>query len=195
VVDNPKLGTPALGEFPLLPEWGQEADFVMTTFPSHERLSGDAATLPAVISALPNAEVFYFGGHGVSESENGGILLAPESGAGSAILDASRLEPAIKRCRLAILSACSTARGERAGAFNPDSLIQAFWRAGVPNVLATRWEVESRVTAELIPLLLRGLLFGESPAVALRTATRQIRQKPEFEHPATWAAFHFFGVS
>jgi hypothetical protein len=176
VVDNPKLGAAALREFPLLPDWGEEADFITATFRSHERLSGAAATLSAVLSALPKADVFYFGGHGASGNEHGGVLLAPEAGTDSALLDATQLEPVVKHCRLAILSACSTAKGERTGGFNPNSLIQALWRAGVPNVLATRWEVESRVTAEVVPLLLQGILSGESPACALQAAIRQIRR-------------------
>src|SRR5262249_11520035 len=143
----------------------------------------------------PRAGLFYFGGHGAANSDRGGLLLAPESGAGGAILDGAQLEPALRECRLAILSACSTATGERLGPFNPDSLIQAFWRAGVPTVVATRWEVEDRATAAIISLLVRGLFSGQPAPAALREAVRQVRRDPEFEHPAVWAAFHVFGAS
>ena len=195
IVDNPRLGADLIGLYPPLPQSSREADLLAAVFPRHTRLSGAAATLNAVLAEIPRAGVFYFGGHGASQPDRGGLLLAPESGTGGAILDGERLEPALRACRLAILSACSTAAGERLGPFNPDSLVQALWRAGVPNVLATRWEVEDRVTAAVVSSFVTNLFMGQSASVALRAAVRGVRRDPSFEHPAAWAAFHVFGVA
>lgn len=132
---------------------------------------------------------------GASYNDSGAFPLAPQSGSGAMLLNGTHLESAIQRCRLAILSACSTAAGERLGPFNPASLIQALWRAGVPTVIATRWEVEERATAVLVASLLQGLAAGVPAPFALRNAIRDVRRMPGLEHPAHWAAFHVFGAS
>lgn len=197
VVENPRLAAGLISLYPPLPNSRREAGLVTAAFSSHARLAGPNATHEAVIRELPRAGIFYFGGHGASYSDNGGILLAPRPGdtAGAALLDGEALEPVLRRCRLAILSACSTAAGERMGPFNPASLIQAFWRGGVPSVVATRWEVDERATTALIDSLLRQLLSGVAPPAALRAAMSEVRHLPGLEHPAHWAAFHVFGTS
>lgn len=198
VVENPRLGAGVIRFYPPLPNARREADLVRAAFASHTSLAGSAAALDAVLRELPRAGVFYFGGHGDSHGGNGGLLLAPRaaaSGGDVELLDGTSLEPALGRCRLAILSACSTAAGERMGPFNPASLIQALWRSGVPAVVATRWEVDERATAALLESLMRHLLSGAAPPVALRAAMSEVRRIKGLEHPMHWAAFHVFGVS
>jgi CHAT domain-containing protein len=80
------------------------------------------------------------------------------------------------------------------GPFRPDSLVQSLWRAGVPTVVATRWEVEERASVAVMRPLLEGLLEGKPAAVALRGAVAALRRDPSLDHPAAWAAFHVFGI-
>jgi CHAT domain-containing protein len=157
-------------------------------------LAGRRATLEAVQDALREADVFHFSGHGVSTSDDGTLLLSPvDSSSGATLLNSEHLEGNALRCRLAVLSACHTAVGERFGPFNPHSLVQAFWRAGVPTVLATRWAVDSRVARRIVDMFYARLLEGTEPPIALQSAVVSIRGDRAFQHPAYWAGFHVFG--
>jgi len=150
-----------------------------------------AATSRAVVSALPAAELFHFTGHARFDGESGRLALAGEG----PLLGAEAIEKSARNCRLAVLSACSTAASERDGPWNVESLVQAFWRAGTPQVIASRWEVDSAVTARLFTEFYKHLLSGENAPESLRSAAAAIRSRPESSHPFFWAAFHLFGAS
>ena len=196
IVGNPRL-TGAMSEaYADLPDATREAALVAETFRRPLLLTGRMATSAAVQRALAEAEVFHFAGHGVSTSENGTLLLSPpEASSGASLLESAEVDGVVRKCRLAVLSACRSAAGERLGPFNPDSLVQAFWRARVPNVVATRWDVDSRVALQLVTGFYRFLLEGRHPVDALRAAQLEILKNPGTSHPVYWAAFHVFGTS
>lgn len=194
IVGDPRISGELGGVYPELGEARKEASSVGEIFPSHVLLSGANATLLAVERSLPQAQIFHFAGHGVATSQNGVLLLAaPDSGSGAAALDATAMEQAAGHLHLAVLSACYSGVGEKLGPFNPDSLIQALWRAAVPNIMATRWAVDSGVAERVTEGFYRRLLNGDPPAVALRSSVLALRAAPGFAHPAWWAAFHVFG--
>jgi CHAT domain-containing protein len=147
--------------------------------------------LPAVTSSLRGADLFHFNGHARFDGESGNLALAGEG----ASLDSQAIEKSARRCRLAVLSACSTAASERDGPWNVESLVQAFWRAGTPQVIASRWEVDSTVTARLFTEFYKHLVNGDSAPESLRRAAAAIRSQPDSTHPFFWAAFHVFGAS
>lgn len=169
----------------------REAEFVSRLFPASRPLIGAAATFRAVTFALPGAELFHFTGHARFDGESARLVLAGEA----ALLDAQDIEKSAKRCRLAVLSACSTAASERDGPWNVESLVQAFWRAGTPQVIASRWEVDSTTTSRLFAEFYKHLLSGNSAPESLRRAAAAIRGQPDSAHPFYWAAFHVFGTS
>jgi CHAT domain-containing protein len=169
----------------------REAEFVSRMFPASRPLIGAAATSRAVTFALPGAELFHFTGHARFDGESARLVLAGEA----AFLDAKDIEKSAKRCRLSVLSACSTAASERDGPWNVESLVQAFWRAGTPQVIASRWEVDSTTTSRLFAEFYKHLLSGNSAPESLRRAAAAIRGQPDSAHPFYWAAFHVFGTS
>jgi CHAT domain-containing protein len=188
ILGNPSY-TPSAGEFyGPLPDAEREAQFVGRLFPSGQIMLGAAATPRAVNASLPQAELFHFAGHARFDGEAARLLLAGEG----AVLDARAIEKSAGRCRLAVLSACSTA-GERDGPWSIESLVQAFWRAGTPEVIASRWEVDSSVTARLIAEFYTHRLRGASGAESLRRAAATVRSLSGSTHPYYWAAFHVFG--
>jgi CHAT domain-containing protein len=196
VVGDPRLTGTMTESFPELPDAAREASMVAGAFRRALVLTGRNATLGALQTALPTAEIFHFAGHGVSTSDNGTLLLSPDAGSsGAALLESSEMDGVIRKCRLAVLSACHSAAGERLGPFNPDSLVQSMWRSGVPHVVATRWAVDSRIALELVTAFYRTLLTGRQSVAALRAAQREILSHPATAHPAYWAAFHVFGSS
>jgi CHAT domain-containing protein len=133
--------------------------------------------------------LFHFAGHARFDGESARLLLA---GTGAS-LDSKAIEEHGRNCRLAVLSACSTAGPDREGPWNVESLVQSFWRAGTPLVIASRWEVDSNTTARLFAEFYKQLTSGENGAESLRRAAAATRVLPGSTHPYFWAAFHAFG--
>ena len=199
VVTTPTLTGELAAILPPLPDASREARAVAARFGGARVLSGSEATMEVVRRELPRAEVFHFAGHAIASTKRAGLLLAPSVGqdaageSGAAVLNADRLQPAlIRQCQLAVLSACSTGTGEK-GLVDPESLVRAFLRAGVPHVVASRWNVDSATTANFMDAFYPALLSGSSVARALQSASAEIRRHPETSHPYYWAAFGGFG--
>jgi CHAT domain-containing protein len=196
-VGSPTLSAELARRFPSLPEAAAEASGIARLFPAPSLLTGADATLAAIRRKLPGTDVFHFAGHGVTYGEGGALLVAAESGAptdSASTLDESALTPELLRsCRLAVLSACSTGSGERRGPVNPESLVRAFLRARVANVVASRWKVDSSATAKIMEEFYVRWLAGAGVAAALQGAAESVRARPEWSHPYYWAAFSAFG--
>jgi CHAT domain-containing protein len=176
---------------PPLGEAEREAQHVATLLPSNRSFLGVDATPTAVRAALLNADVFHFAGHARFDGESARLLLSGQR----AVMDAEAIETASRRCKLAVLSACSTAASEIQGPWNVDSLVQAFWRAGAPHVVASRWDVDSSATAQLFREFYLRLLRGETVAGALALANSALRLQSETAHPYFWSAFGLFGCA
>jgi CHAT domain-containing protein len=67
--------------------------------------------------------------------------------------------------------------------------------AGVPNVIASRWDVDSAQTRQFIRAFYDALFSGKVAGAALRDAELQLMRDPETKHPYYWAAFAAFGHS
>jgi len=119
-----------------------------------------------------------------------GILIS------DALLTPSSLKASnFSQMRLAVLSACDTQDGP-SGAFNDvDSLARVFLRAGVPNVVASRWSVDSEATRQFMELFYRNLLDGNSVAASVHQAQAALRSRPGTAHPYFWSAFSALGMS
>ena len=72
-------------------------------------------------------------------------------------------------------------------------LSSAFLGAGVPAVVASLWPVADGITAVLMERFYAELASGQSPAVALAVAQRDLRDNPETAHPFHWAGFVVVG--
>jgi len=115
---------------------------------------------------------------------------------GPLVLEASSFDTArVGRCALAVFSACATEGVERDGAGDPESLVRAFLEAGVPQVMASRWNVDSRTTAMFMNAFYDRLLEGQAAVDAARAAASDIRKQPDKSHPYYWAAFSVYGRS
>ena len=178
----------------------QEANYVGSKFKSSTLLTGGRATLETVKHKLPQSELFHFAGHALILSETVGLLLARSdsqnhNGASdTAILDSNGLASLnLRSIQLAVFSACSTAKDENAGAGSAESLVNLFLRAGVSQVLATRWNVDSRITARFMQIFYDNLLGDASVISSVRIAGLQLRTNTETQHPYYWAAFTVFG--
>ena len=66
--------------------------------------------------------------------------------------------------------------------------------AGVREVVASRWAVDSSATRDLMLHFYRELCGGKPPALALGLAERAVRLNGTTNHPYFWAAFSLFGT-
>jgi CHAT domain-containing protein len=197
VVANPALGDEASKTFPPLDGTMREGRSVARRFRGAVLLTGEQATLRAVEQARSATELFHFAGHGFSNASNGGLLLSPgeSDSEETAVLDGARMsEQDWSRCRLAVLSACSTGTGEAKGPVNPESLVRGLLWAGVARVVASRWNLDTQSGVLFMDQFYTSLLSGKDTAVALQLAARRLREDPTTSHPYFWAGFQSFGA-
>ncbi len=186
------VADPASGNgYAPLPEAAEEASAIAARFHHAQVLEGSQATPAAVEQGLRQAEIFHFAGHAQELAGEVRLVLA---GHGPGMLGAQQIGRAgLPQCRLAVLAACSTAPGA-AAAMNATTLVRALLRAGVANVAASLWAVDSESTAQLGQAFYSALLAGKSPARALQMAEVTARRRPGRAAPYYWASFGLFST-
>jgi CHAT domain-containing protein len=197
VIADPRLGASMAKAFPVLPDALREGQSVAARFPGSVLLSGQQATLAALEQQRPDTELFHFAGHGFSNAGNGGLLLSPIEGSAeeAGVLDGNLMaQQDWTRCRLAVLSACSTGTGETRGPVNPESLVRAMLWSGVARVVASRWNTDSATGVQFMDRFYTSLLGGKEVNMALQQAAGGLRESEATSHPFYWAAFQSFGT-
>jgi len=182
------FGAPTTGE-DRLPQQDQDEvrGTVREIFSKAKFKSVEQDSWMEVSRELKNHEAFVFVGHGVPEGTHTALVY------GKVLLKAKDFPPAmLKYLRLAIVAACSSGAGE-----NPlqdtDTLTHAFLAAGVPNIIVTRWDVDSEQTAHLLASFFKNLGKGEPVSQALYHArNNRISEK---SHPYWWAGIELVGRS
>ena len=91
--------------------------------------------------------------------------------------------------KLAVLSACQTDRGQGDHWLDRDNIAVTFLSAGFPQVVASRWDIDSSATTTLMSTFYRSITEGNSVPLALRNAAETTRQLPLYKHPYFWASF------
>ena len=191
VVETPFVRARNASALPPLGDVAAETAAVRGAFPSAEVLKGREAKLSAVLGSLRSADLFHYAGHGVASRSGAGLVLSPESDDEDyAVLDAARLPGMLGRCRIAVLSACSSAEESQETAV--DSLPSAFLRAGARTVVASRWAVDSRASAVLMERFYGELRAGVEVCGALHSAEAALRRNPSYQRPYYWAAYECY---
>ena len=192
------------GTWSPLPYAQAEAEAVLALIEDPtERLAllGSAATVDAVRTApLDQYRTLHFATHGILDDRAGGIsglvLSVPEGSAAplGQILRLHEIERLALRADLVVLSACSTALGERVRGEGVVGMAQAFFRAGARSLVVSHWKVDDEATAELMRRFHRHrIVDGLPPATALRRAQLGLRDETRWSSPAYWGAFSFQG--
>jgi CHAT domain-containing protein/tetratricopeptide (TPR) repeat protein len=178
-----------------LPDAEYEAESVGAAFRAASRLRGKDATLAAIRREIRDADVFHFAGHAVASPERSGLILAeldPKSNR-SRLIDASSFGSIeTSSLQLAVLSACSSGE-EMDFDTGTEPLAVSLLHLGVPHVVASRWSVDSRATAELMKSFYSNLLATGDIADAMFAARIAIALHPNWAHPYYWAAFELRG--
>ena len=192
IVAGPKLQPEKLRYYPPINGIQAEVDAILKKRKNAIVLTGAAATSSAILPLLNKTSLFHFAGHSVASGGNATLLLATGND-GSAELTAKQISAANPiHCKLAVLSACSTAlRGREAAA----NLVQALLNAGVRSVVASGWNVNSQATGQFMERFYGNLFNGQSVAQAIQSAQAEIRQMPGKQHPYYWAPFGAYGCN
>ncbi len=90
-----------------------------------------------------------------------------------------------------MLSACGTADAVPAADEGGTSLARAFLAVGVPQVVASLWNVDDRTADRFFAVFYKSLLARPDPVGALREAHLSFLEGREEKHraPWTWGAF------
>ncbi|HEV2990312.1 MAG TPA: CHAT domain-containing protein [Candidatus Angelobacter sp.] len=159
-----------------------EREQLLQLVPGLRVLNGAAATPEDMRRGLAASRLFHFLGHGSTNS----LELNREW-----ILKLEDFTPkSLQNLQLAVLAACSTGTAKN-GLVDSKGLVNAFLAAGVPNVVASHWQVDSMTTADFMKGFYTNLKNDSTPAQALRQARQKLFQIQH--HPYYWAAFSLSG--
>jgi len=174
-------------------------------------LEGREADRSTVLSSLGRASVLHFATHAVMIDDqplDSYLALARPAGTqGTGRLAAEDIYGLDLNAELVVLSSCRSGGGNVTGE-GISALTRAFFCAGAPSIIASRWDVPDQPAARLLSTFYSEWLKGRSRVDALRTAQlrlladlragRVILHTPAGdlvlpEDPSLWAGFILLG--
>jgi tetratricopeptide (TPR) repeat protein len=186
----------AAGESQSLPEALKEARIVAGDGIDSNLLLAAQATEPHVATHLSSASLIHFAGHAEQYEGRTHLLLAPSGRADDKpYLDESlfrRVPP--KAARLVVFSACSTGKREEGWDHGMGDIVDTLASLGVPEVVATRWQIDSASAVPMMDAFYRGLVNGLTVPQALTAARQSLIRDARYKHPYYWAAYYASGV-
>ena len=185
----------ASGGLPPLPEALSEAREVSHFTRDPHLLLAANATEPQVAAALALAPAIHFAGHAVQRFGETRLVLAPGTQpGGAAYLDTNLLRKHPPRAaRLVVFSACSTGKREESWNHDMGDIVNTLASEGVPEVVATRWQIDSSSAVPMMNAFYGGLAQGLPVSTALRRARSSLSRDPRYWHPYYWAAYYASG--
>jgi CHAT domain-containing protein len=177
----------------------EEADAIVAIAPRGTVMvtrAFDANREAAMKPSVGGYQIVHFATHGFFNSENpelSGIVLAMVKPDGSRTNGFMPLQDIYKlnlSAQLVVLSACDTALGKDIKGEGLVSLTRGFMYAGSKSVVTSLWKVDDRATAKLMDHFYESMLReGMTPAAALRSAKKKIREEKAWNAPFFWAGF------
>jgi len=194
----------------LLPEVLSEARAVARFDKAPNLLLADQATQARVAARLTTASAIHFAGHAAEQDGATRLLLAPQKAAltEAGPADATPDKPSQDRpyldsdflrkhppmaARLAVFSACSTGKREEGWNHGMGDIVDTMASLGVPDVVATRWQIDSASAVPMMDAFYSGLAKGLSVPQALTAARQSLVRDPRYRHPYYWAAYYASG--
>ena len=173
-----------LGESTRLPQAGSEARHVASLFSNSVCLIDEAATLDALRTQAPTADVIHLACHAQFRSDNP-LFSALHLRDGA--VTAEWLQGLSLKQAVVVLSACETGLAEQGHGDEMVGLVRAFLVAGASRVVAALWPVDDAVTEVFMSTFYRELVAGAVSAGALQSAQAAVMQL--HPHPYYWAGF------
>jgi CHAT domain-containing protein len=182
-------------ENPNLPDLGSaeaEARSIARDYPKSIELCGDDATRQRFLAKLAEANVIHFAGHFVANPQspaNSKLLLA-----GGELRSSELSSYQLPQAKLVVLSACETGFERYDQSEGAVGIARTFLALGAPIVIASKWQVDSESTKDLMIAFHRNRKAnGLSSAESLRQAQLQLLRNGPTAAPYYWAAFSLFG--
>ena len=209
------LGNPELGGGPAdsyrgvdserfgpLPEAEQEVKTLGRLYgAAHSQIFiGPEAREGVVKTEASKFQVLHFATHGLLDNRNPmfSYLTLAQKGLDpneDGLLEAREIINMDLHAKLAVLSACQTARGRVGAGEGVIGMSWALFVAGVPTTVASQWKVDSASTTSLMIDFHRRLTTqpAKSKAEALRQAELGLLRSERYRHPFYWAGFVMIG--
>ncbi len=201
IVVNPRPSDELQKRFPFqqeLEEAAAEGRAMAALDPAATYLEGDAATKPRLQQVWGDASYIYLAAHTLRDPVVPYLVLIPmavdtdDAGPDAAYLDILDIRTAdLSKCRVAILSGCSSGVPYVAGMRTGPSLGDAFLDSGVCTVVQTFWDVKDDDARALMTSFVK--LWKGTCLTEIRTlceARRRAMISPDgVRHPSSWASY------
>jgi tetratricopeptide (TPR) repeat protein len=176
-----------------LPEVLDEARAVARFERNPSLLLAGQATEAQVTARLETAPAIHFAGHAAQQDGATRLLLASASD-GKPYLDGDLLRKHPPRAaRLAVFSACSSGKREEGWNHGMGDIVNTLAALGVPDVVATRWQIDSAAAVPMMDVFYGGLAHGLTVPRALTAARQSLIRDGRYRHPYYWAAYYASG--
>jgi len=200
VVGNPNFDKAKYSEYADLPAAERETREISRFYRSPRMLIGAQATAATVKLELPRADVAHFASHYVTDAQSSlssKLLLTKGDGNAPSELEGRDIcQMNLTRTRLVVLSACQTGVERQFRGEGPTGFARQFMIAGVPEILASLWPVDTEATAPLMVAFHRHREVDHLTTVdALRRAQLEMltNQDAGYARPYYWAPFVTIG--
>lgn len=136
-------------------------------------------------SKLSENVVFHYMGHGRADGSGTALAFSQKES-----LSAKDFSPALfTNTQLVVLAACSTAKAR--DNWDSDSLVHAFLEAGVPQIIASHWNVDASTTSRTMVSFYQHVSAGDTVDQAMFKARKEVLAV--LPHPYYWAGFSVTG--
>ena len=200
IVGNPHFDRHLWAGLSDLPGAETEAGEVARLYHRPELLTGWGATKAAFLDGVRFSQVVHYAGHaaaGADAPSAARLLFAPDprTGDSGALYLRDLGHRSLPRTHVVVLAACRTAAGAVSRVEGALSLGRPFLAAGVPDVVASLWDIDDTVGRRFFGSFHRALLVEGDPVLALRKAQMAFLRGDDesLAHPASWAAFICIG--
>ena len=148
-----------------------EVEKISGLFQNQLTLKGSNASLSQVVSNLKRAQIVHLSTHSIADEAdpwNSRILLAKgNSGDGESLNAATIRKMKLANIKFISLSSCSSV-GLLGEDGNATGIARAFLEAGVPVVIASLWDIDSKQSSDFMVKFYNYFAAGNSPARALQ---------------------------
>jgi CHAT domain-containing protein len=200
VVGDPAFDSSRFPDLPRLSSAAAEARDIAKLYDDADTLLGANAVRSRVLEQATGRSVIHLAVHSLLNPRHpsrSALLFAPDTQiADDGIFYAFQIDArAFSSTRLLVLGGCSTSSGKRTVYEGPLSLSRAFLAAGIPDIVATLWDVDDDASREMLLPFHKGLRQGSDAVAALRTAQLHMihHRDARFRRVDAWAGFQVIG--
>ena len=148
-----------------------EVEKISSLFQNQLTLKGSNASLSQVVTNFKRAQIVHLSVHSIADEAdpwNSRILLAKGNGSDGESLNAATIRKMkLANIKFISLSSCSSV-GLLGEDGNATGLARAFLEAGVPVVIASLWDIDSKQSSDFMIKFYSYFVAGNSPARALQ---------------------------